>query len=242
MIYCNGGKTALTKFPSECHTACYQNKKPTNLEADSLHCVTSALTRTAQPRGRAWCCGAALGPLPAVAPGGRLPRSPFPVWALWGWGWLGWAMGWRGLPALTLSPLLPQPVWYQVRPLRQADLRQRLGAAGAGQRLPPRLLRLLLLQAAALHRRGVRLGGGEGAVPDPLRHHDREPQASGGKRYGAAVQPSARGHRRRGEVSGPVPLLLGACGEWDGACPEAAAALGCTWVRWAGAAGGRAVC
>ncbi|XP_040387197.1 LIM/homeobox protein Lhx6 isoform X2 [Cygnus olor] len=77
---------------------------------------------------------------------------------------------------------LLQPVWYQVRPLRQADLRQRLGAAGAGQRLPPRLLRLLLLQAAALHRRGVRLGGGEGAVPDPLRHHDREPQASGGKR------------------------------------------------------------
>lgn len=108
---------------------------------------------------------------------------------------MGWAMGRRRLPALTLSPLLPQPVWYQVRPLRQADLRQRLGAAGAGQRLPPRLLRLLLLQAAALHRRGVRLGGGEGAVPDPLRHHDREPQASGGKRYGAAVQPSARALR-----------------------------------------------
>lgn len=181
-----------------------------------MHCVTSALAHTAQPRGRAWCCGAALGPLPAVAPGGRFPCSPFPAWALWGWGWLGWAMGRRGLPTLTLSPLLPQPVWYQVRPLRQADLRQRLGAAGAGQRLPPRLLRLLLLQAAALHRRGVRLGGGEGAVPDPLRHHDREPQASGRKRYGAAVQPSARGHRCRGEVSGPVPLLLGACGEWDG--------------------------
>lgn len=95
MIYCNRGKTALTKFPSECHTACYQNKKPTNLEADSLHCVTSALARTAQPRGRAWCCGAALGPLPAGSPRGAVslqtlsPRGLCGVGAGWGGRWGG---------------------------------------------------------------------------------------------------------------------------------------------------------
>nr|XP_012627233.1 LIM/homeobox protein Lhx6 isoform X6 [Microcebus murinus]XP_020145052.1 LIM/homeobox protein Lhx6 isoform X6 [Microcebus murinus] len=71
---------------------------------------------------------------------------------------------------------LLQPIWDQVRPVRPTDLRQRLGATGARQRLPPGLLRLLLVQAPAVHRRGVRPGRGEGAVPHPLRHHDREPQ------------------------------------------------------------------
>ncbi|XP_006150538.1 LIM/homeobox protein Lhx6 isoform X1 [Tupaia chinensis] len=71
---------------------------------------------------------------------------------------------------------LLQPIWDQVCPVRPTDIRQRLGAASARQRLPPGLLRLLLLQAPAVHRRGVRLGGGEGVVPHPLRHHDREPQ------------------------------------------------------------------
>lgn len=62
-------------------------------------------------------------------------------------------------------------------PLREANLCQRLGAEGSGQRLPPGLLRLLLLQEAALHWGRVWPGGGEGPMPDSLRHHGGEPQA-----------------------------------------------------------------
>lgn len=138
------------------------------------------------------------------------PRQCCGVWAGRGerWGWQQHPHPGIVLPALTLPLLLPQPVWYKVRPLRQADLRQRLGAASAGQRLPPRLLRLLLLQAAALHRRGVRLGGGEGAVPDSLRHHDREPQASSGKRYAA---PTPRSRPCPGPSLSPVVTPITGC-------------------------------
>lgn len=60
------------------------------------------------------------------------------------------------------------PVW-------PAGVRQRLGEAGPGQRVPPGLLRLLLLQEAAIHRGGVRPGGGPGAMPEPLQHHAGQP-------------------------------------------------------------------
>lgn len=69
-----------------------------------------------------------------------------------------------------------------MRSLWAADLRQRLGAPRQGQRLPLGVLCVLLVQEAAVHRRGVRPGGGEGAVQDPLRHHGGEPQASGRER------------------------------------------------------------
>lgn len=66
-----------------------------------------------------------------------------------------------------------------MRPLWAPDLRQRLGPPRPGQRLPLGLLRLLLVQAAAVDGRGVRPGGGEGSVQDPLRHHGGEPEAGG---------------------------------------------------------------
>lgn len=47
----------------------------------------------------------------------------------------------------------------------------RLGTASQGQRLPPGLLRLLLLQEATVYGRGVCLGGGEGVVSGALRLH-----------------------------------------------------------------------
>ncbi|XP_077045465.1 LIM/homeobox protein Lhx6 isoform X1 [Agelaius phoeniceus] len=104
---------------------------------------------------------------------------------------------------------LLQPVRYQVCPLWPADLRQRLGAAGAGQCLPPGLLRLLLLQEAALHGRGVRPGGGEGAVPDPLRHHDREPEARGGEwQWDHAGGGCALGAGQPAQASQESPHLL----------------------------------
>lgn len=78
------------------------------------------------------------------------------------------------------SPL--QKVRHLVRLLRPQHPRHGLGAPGEGQRVPPGLLRLLLLQEAAVHRRGVRSGGGEGAVPGALRLHAGQPQAGRGER------------------------------------------------------------
>lgn len=51
LIYGSGREPALTQFPSECHTGCYQNKKPTGLEADSRRCVTSAPWPRLAPQG-----------------------------------------------------------------------------------------------------------------------------------------------------------------------------------------------
>lgn len=51
LIYGSGREPALTQFPSECHTGCYQNKKPTALEADSRRCVTSAPRPRLAPQG-----------------------------------------------------------------------------------------------------------------------------------------------------------------------------------------------
>lgn len=78
------------------------------------------------------------------------------------------------------SPL--QKVRHLVRLLRPQHPRHGLGAPGEGQRVPPGLLRLLLLQEAAVHRRGVRPGGGEGAVQGALRLHAGQPQAGRGER------------------------------------------------------------
>lgn len=61
--------------------------------------------------------------------------------------------------------------------LRPEHPLHRLGPPGEGQRVPPGLLRLLLLQKAAVHRGGVRSGGGEGALQGPLRLHAGQPQA-----------------------------------------------------------------
>lgn len=57
-----------------------------------------------------------------------------------------------------------------------------LGTQGEGERLSPGLLRLLLLQEAAVHRGGVRSGGGEGALQGSLRLHAGQPQAGSGER------------------------------------------------------------
>lgn len=51
MIYGSGREPALTQFPSESHTGCYQNKKPTGLGADSRRCVTSAPQPRLVPQG-----------------------------------------------------------------------------------------------------------------------------------------------------------------------------------------------
>lgn len=118
---------------------------------------------------------------------GQFMRSEGPeAWSL-GAGWpLGFG-GRRGGLSEPRHPLpcpgVPQPIWDQVRTVWPTDLCQRLGAAGARQCLPSGLLCLLLLQAPAVHGRGVWLGRGEGAVPHPLRHHDREPQEGRRERY-----------------------------------------------------------
>lgn len=75
-----------------------------------------------------------------------------------------------------------QKVRHVVRVLRPEHPLHGLGAQGQGQRLPPGLLRLLLLQEAAVHGRGVRAGGGEGAVQGSLRLHAGQPEARGGER------------------------------------------------------------
>lgn len=51
LIYGSGREPALTQFPSESHTGCYQNKKPTGLGADSRRCVTSAPQPRLAPQG-----------------------------------------------------------------------------------------------------------------------------------------------------------------------------------------------
>ena len=68
-----------------------------------------------------------------------------------------------------------------VRLLRPQHPLHRLGAPGEGQRVSPGLLRMLLLQAAAVHRGGVRPGGGEGAVSRALRLHAGQHQAGRGE-------------------------------------------------------------
>lgn len=96
---------ALTEFPSECHTACYQNKKPVNLEADSLHCVTSALAHTARPSA-APCAG---DPCLRAAPG-RSQCHPFSVWAQGARGGSGSAAHPHAVsspPAAVLVPSVP---------------------------------------------------------------------------------------------------------------------------------------
>lgn len=68
-----------------------------------------------------------------------------------------------------------------MRAVRPAGVCQRLGAARPGQRVPPGLFRLFLLQEAAVHRGGVRAGGGEGALQGPLRLHAGQPEAGRGE-------------------------------------------------------------
>ena len=82
---------------------------------------------------------------------------------------------------LTLTSTL-QEVRELVRVLRQEHPLHRLGPPGQGERVPPGLLRLLLLQEAAVHRGGVRPGGGEGALQGALRLHAGQPQAGRGER------------------------------------------------------------
>lgn len=124
-------------------------------------------------------------------------------------------------PILPLPFLFLQPIWDQVRPLRPADIRQRLGAAGTWQCLSPGLLCLLLLQTPAVHRRGVWPGGGEGAVPHPLRHHDREPQKGRRERY-PLHQPPALPHPTSAP-QGPPALLEEQGGSWGRGIPTAPA-------------------
>lgn len=69
-----------------------------------------------------------------------------------------------------------------MRVLRAEHPFHRLGPPGEGQRLSSGLLRLLLLQEAAVHRGGVRPGGGKSALQGSLRLHVGQPQAGGGKR------------------------------------------------------------
>lgn len=78
--------------------------------------------------------------------------------------------------------LHPQKIRDLVRVLRQEHPLHRLGPPRQGERVPPGLLRLLLLQEAAVHRGGVRPGGGEGPVQGPLRLHAGQPQAGRGER------------------------------------------------------------
>lgn len=85
----------------------------------------------------------------------------------------------------------PQRVWlghlqkirHLVCVLRPEHPLHRLGPPGEGQRVSPGLLRLLLLQEAAVHRGRVRAGGGEGPLQGPLRLHAGQPQAGRGERW-----------------------------------------------------------
>lgn len=76
-----------------------------------------------------------------------------------------------GVSSCAHRDLHLQKIRHLVRVLRQKHPLHRLGAPGQGQRLSPGLLRLLLLQEAAVYRGGVRPGGGEGALQGPLRLH-----------------------------------------------------------------------
>lgn len=75
-----------------------------------------------------------------------------------------------------------QEIRHLVRVLRTEHPLHRLGPPGQGQRVPPGLFRLLLLQEAAVHRGGIRPCGGKGALQGPLRLHAGQPQAGRGKR------------------------------------------------------------
>lgn len=104
----------------------------------------------------------------------------------------------RSSQNLLVSPLLIEPtrfnrgtesdgtllqeIRYLVCVLRPEHPLHGLGPQGKGERLSPGLLRLLLLQEAAVHRGGVRSGGGEGALQGSLRLHAGQPQAGGGER------------------------------------------------------------
>lgn len=101
------------------------------------------------------------------------------------------------------SPL--QKVRHLVRLLRPQHPRHGLGAPGQGQRVPPGLLRLLLLQEAAFHRRGVRPGGGEGAVQGALRLHAGQPQAGRGER---CEEPGGRAPRSPCQMGGIIVIFF----------------------------------
>lgn len=87
LIYGSGREPALTQFPSQCHTGCYQNKKPTGLEADSRHCVTSA------PRPRLvlqGCSELHLSAAHTTAQQGHCwgsSTAPLHAWGFWELGW-----------------------------------------------------------------------------------------------------------------------------------------------------------
>lgn len=69
-----------------------------------------------------------------------------------------------------------------VRVLRSKYPLYRLGPPGEGQRVPPGVFRLFLLQEAAVHGGRVCPGGGEGAVSCPLRLYAGQPETRRGER------------------------------------------------------------
>lgn len=117
LIYGNGREPALTQFPSESHTGCYQNKKPTGLEADSWRCVTSA-PRSLAPLG---CVESRPAPARAAARaalpwdngiGGAALLQLFPRMGVVGFGLDGASNG-AGSSTLTSCPhLLPSPCLF----------------------------------------------------------------------------------------------------------------------------------